>query len=125
MTVGFKIRSWLVKLAGAVIPATAELTEEMRADAEAFGKRAAEVWLDYHENALWARNKLDAGLVLTEEALVYMERELVSRRLAGEARKKNLEPENVELPAAKSDGEPKSAGDGERDVSSASEPVPA
>lgn len=125
MTGEFKIRSWLVRGSGAVIPASADLTDEIRAAAAAFGKRAVQAWLDYHGAALWARNKLDAGMVLTEEALVYMEREVTSRGLAEQSRKKNLETENVKPTTAEPDGEHESAGTGERDVSGPSGPVSA
>jgi hypothetical protein len=123
MTIAGKIGAWLVNTAGAVFNPKAEVTDAMAAAAREFGKRGAEVWLAYHENALWAQRKLDAGLVLTEEALTYMEREITARKMAEEARTKNLETENVELQAAGSNGERQPAGDGQRDESGAAAPV--
>lgn len=125
MTAEFKIRSLLVNLGGAVIPDTVDMTDAMHEAVIAYGARAAQAWLDYHADAMWARNKLNAGLVLTEEALVYMEREVTSRGLAEQSRKKNLETENVKPTTAEPDGEHESAGTGERDVSGPSGPVSA
>lgn len=64
------------------------------AEREAFNKRVGELWLAYHDQEPWAKVKLAAGLRLTPEAVVYMEREVTARKLAEAARLKNLEPDN-------------------------------
>lgn len=75
----------------------AEGDEEAAAEAE-FRTKAGKVWLDYHNNELWARRKLEAGLTLTPEGLDYMEREVETRKLAAEHAdniKKEIEAENA------------------------------
>lgn len=122
MTIAGKIGGWLVNTAGAVFNPKAEVADDLAAAAREFGKRGAALWLAYHENALWAQRKLAAGLVLTEEALTYMEREIGARKMAEEARTKNLETEN-ENPPAESNGERQPAGDGQRDVIGPAVPI--
>lgn len=92
-------------------------TAETKAAAEVvFQKHAQAVFLDYHEKAGWAVRKVEAGLRLAPEAVEYMEREIASRKLAEEARQKNLETENVKNPESEPAADSKPAGDGERNV---------
>lgn len=82
--------------------------DEQAAEERDFRKRAGEIWLAYHNQEAWARRKLEAGLVLTAEALAYMERELESRaaQAAHDAEiKKEVEAENVQ-PAHNADPVP-------------------
>lgn len=59
-------------------------TVEEREEQVKFRGCARKIWMEYHNNELWARAKMEAGLNLTPEALVYMERENTARRLAKE-----------------------------------------
>lgn len=74
----------------------AEMTPELFTERDAFNKRVGEIWLAYHNNEPWAQAKLAAGLHLTPEALIYMEREVNARSLARQALLKNL---NIKDPA--------------------------
>lgn len=87
-----KARRWLN-------PKAEPETVEEREEQVAFRAEARRIWLAYHDNEPWARAKMEAGLQLTPEALVYMERELTARTLAEEARQRNLkaqDPSDVE-----------------------------
>jgi hypothetical protein len=75
-------------------PLPDDIAETELAERDEFNRRAGEVWLAYHDNEPWAKAKLARGMVLTPEALEYMERAVNARNLADEARKKNLETEN-------------------------------
>lgn len=52
------------------------------------------VFLAYHENTPWAHAKIAAGLRLTPESLVYMEKELERRKLALEFYNQQLATES-------------------------------
>lgn len=111
---------------GSVAYKTAQAAKnaEAKARAEAvFKKHAQAVFLAYHENAGWAVRKVEAGIHLTPEAVEYMEREVNARKLAEEARAKNLEKTDVENPENELAAIDKSAGTGERDVGSAGNDV--
>lgn len=94
-------------------------TAKLKAVTEAiFQDNGKNVFLEYHDGADWAVRKAAAGLRLTPEAVDYMEREVKARKLADEARKKNLETENAVLSETRPDvgGEP--VGNGAGDVRS-------
>lgn len=94
---------------------TAKLKAVTEAIFQANGKK---VFLEYHDGADWAARKAAAGLRLTPEAVDYMEREVKARKLADEARKKNLETENAVLSETKPDVDGERGGDGAGDVRS-------
>jgi hypothetical protein len=113
-------RKWLRPKAE---PETAEEAEEQ----VKFRERARQIWMAYHNDELWARNKMEAGLNLTPEALVYMERENTARRLAKEhddklraelekedGTKLKASPAGISQPDSDNSGADKSPGEGVR-----------
>lgn len=87
------------------------LTPE-RAEIELLNKQVAKVWLEYHDNELWAQRKLAAGLTLTPEALAYMENEINARRLQKAADDKLRAEVEAEREREKADLEQERAADG-------------